>query len=58
VLMLVWLVLCFTGILGPIANMSHLLGLMIGMITGFFSSGQARRWWGKAKSEPKNPLSK
>jgi GlpG protein len=30
-LMLGWLVLCFTGLLGPIGNTAHLLGLLIGV---------------------------
>ncbi len=35
-MMLVWLVLCFTGLLGPIANLAHLFGLLIGMAAGLF----------------------
>lgn len=34
VLMLGWLVLCFTGLVGPIANAAHLSGLAVGMIMG------------------------
>jgi len=34
VLMLAWLVLCFTGLLGPIANGAHLGGLAVGMVMG------------------------
>jgi len=34
VLMLVWLVLCFTGLLGPVANGAHLGGLAVGMVLG------------------------
>ena len=37
-MMLIWLVLCFTGILGSIANLVHLFGLLIGMGAGFFFS--------------------
>lgn len=31
ILMLIWLVLCMTGMLGPIANTAHLVGLLVGM---------------------------
>lgn len=34
VLMLAWLVLCFTGLLGPVANGAHLGGLAVGMVLG------------------------
>ena len=34
VLMLVWLVLCMTGLLGPVANGAHLGGLAVGMVLG------------------------
>jgi GlpG protein len=37
-MMLIWLVLCFTGILGPIANYAHLAGLLLGMGWGWLSS--------------------
>lgn len=30
-LMLGWLVLCFTGLLGPIGNTAHLVGLLVGV---------------------------
>lgn len=32
--MLIWLVLCFTGLLGPIANWAHLFGLLTGGALG------------------------
>lgn len=32
--LLVWLVVCFTGWLGPVANVAHVAGLIIGMIWG------------------------
>lgn len=35
VLMLLWLVICFTGAFGPIANTAHTLGLLTGMIAGY-----------------------
>ena len=37
-LMLMWMVLCFTGLLGPIANGAHLGGLLIGMLLGITSA--------------------
>jgi GlpG protein len=41
--MLIWLVLCFTGILGPIANWAHLGGLATGMAWGWISAWFASR---------------
>jgi GlpG protein len=37
-MMLVWLVICFTGWLGPIANYAHLAGLIVGVVWGFLTS--------------------
>ena len=37
-LMLMWMVLCFTGILGPIANGAHVGGLVIGGLLGIASA--------------------
>jgi GlpG protein len=37
-MMLIWLVLCFTGWLGPIANTAHVVGLLSGMLWGYLSS--------------------
>ena len=34
--MLIWLVLCMTGVLGPIANAAHVVGLVVGIIFGVF----------------------
>ena len=34
VISLVWLVACFTGMLGPVANWAHLSGLILGMAFG------------------------
>jgi len=43
-ILLIWLVICFTGLLGPVANMAHLAGLIIGVIWGrvsaFFAAGK------------------
>ena len=33
-ILLIWLVVCFTGIIGPVANAAHLAGLIIGMVWG------------------------
>ena len=35
--MLLWLVLCMTGLLGPIANAAHVAGLLIGMAVAVLS---------------------
>ena len=32
--MLFWLVLCMTGLLGPIANAAHVVGLLVGVAFG------------------------
>jgi len=37
-LMLAWFVLCFTGWVGPIANMAHAGGLVVGLIWGWLSA--------------------
>lgn len=34
-MMLGWLVLCMTGIVGPIANAAHLVGLLVGVAIGY-----------------------
>lgn len=41
VMMLVWYVLCWTGLLGPIANWAHTAGLLVGVIWGY--SERSRR---------------
>ena len=33
-ILLVWLVVCFTGIVGPVANIVHAVGLVVGMAWG------------------------
>jgi GlpG protein len=38
IMMLVWLVLCYTGWLGNIANGAHTFGLLVGMAWGYLSS--------------------
>jgi GlpG protein len=37
-LMLVWMVLCYTGMLGPVANAAHTGGLLLGAACGFASA--------------------
>ena len=36
-MMIIWLVLCFTGLVGPIANGAHGAGLLVGMAWGWLS---------------------
>lgn len=37
-MMMIWLVICFTGMLGPIANLAHVFGLLIGVGFGYATS--------------------
>ena len=37
-MMLIWLVVCFTGYIGAIANAAHVAGLIMGMAWGWLSS--------------------
>ena len=36
-LMMVWLVVCMTGLVGPVANAAHLSGLGLGLLWGFLA---------------------
>ncbi len=41
--LLIWLVLCFTGLLGPVANTAHLVGLIAGAGWGRLAAREAWR---------------
>jgi GlpG protein len=41
--MMLWLVACYTGMVGPIANTAHTVGLAVGGLWGFFASGYLGR---------------
>ena len=43
-MMLFWLVLCMTGLMGPIANAAHVVGLLVGVIFGLFGSSYLLRF--------------
>jgi len=38
VMMLIWFVICWLGLVGNIANMAHTIGLVTGAILGLFYS--------------------
>lgn len=43
-ILLVWLVICYTGVVGSVANTAHLVGLIAGMIWGGLSAFFARQY--------------
>lgn len=43
-MMLIWLVLCFTNVFGPIANTAHLVGFASGGLVGIINSLQGGAW--------------
>ena len=43
-LMLVWLVVCYTGVIGPVANTAHLVGFLAGGAIGAANALQAGGW--------------
>ncbi|GGC67575.1 rhomboid family intramembrane serine protease [Undibacterium terreum] len=42
VMMLIWYVLCWTGLLGAIANWAHTGGLLMGVLIGYLDPGRRR----------------
>jgi GlpG protein len=40
---LVWLVVCMTGMVGPVANYAHFSGLIVGMAWGWIAASTSRR---------------
>jgi GlpG protein len=34
-IMMVWLVICMTGLIGPVANLAHVMGLIIGIVMAY-----------------------
>ena len=41
--MIAWFFLCLTGVIGPVANTAHGVGLGVGMLWGYLSSGHLKR---------------
>ena len=35
-IMMLWLVVCMTGVVGPVANAAHVMGLVVGVALGVF----------------------
>jgi GlpG protein len=47
-MMMIWLVVCYTGTVGPVANTAHTVGLCGGALWGFVSSRYLQRWLRRA----------
>lgn len=43
IMIMAWYVLCWTGLVGPVANMAHTVGLVAGLAFGFVSARAKRR---------------
>jgi GlpG protein len=41
--MMLWLLVCCTGVIGPVANTAHAVGLLVGAGWGFLRSGYLQR---------------
>ncbi len=42
-MLLIWFAICFTGLVGPIANTAHTLGLVVGVAAGWLAAQRAMR---------------
>jgi GlpG protein len=42
--LLIWMVVCFTGVVGPVANIAHVSGLLVGMAWGGLAAIIATRY--------------
>jgi len=42
-MLLIWLVVCYTGMVGPVANTCHVVGLLVGMAWGGAAAIMATR---------------
>jgi GlpG protein len=47
VLMIAWLFVCISGVMGPVANTAHLVGLLVGVVIG-----AAPHLWGLLRGKP------